>query len=96
MARHLRAHFAVRVWNRTRARVDALAAFEGVDVCATPPRPRPSPAPTSWPPSSRTGPPCGLGAVGLRRFRRAAEAGHGGKGVAASYLVGRGGAGGGA
>lgn len=36
VARHLRGHFAVRVWNRTRARAEPLAAHDGLEVCGTP------------------------------------------------------------
>ncbi|GHC50234.1 NAD(P)-dependent oxidoreductase [Streptomyces flavofungini] len=36
VARHLQAHFAVRVWNRTHARAEPLAAYEGIEVCGTP------------------------------------------------------------
>ncbi|MEI5102406.1 NAD(P)-dependent oxidoreductase [Streptomyces sp. PmtG] len=36
VARHLREEFAVSVWNRTRAKADAVAALDGVDAHATP------------------------------------------------------------
>ncbi|WP_397892055.1 NAD(P)-dependent oxidoreductase [Streptomyces aurantiacus] len=35
VARHLREHFAVRVWNRTRAKAEPLAAFDGITLCDT-------------------------------------------------------------